>query len=257
MSNVRATLAIARVTFIDIVRGKIFYSAIAFAIVLIGIGFLASRLTYIKQDRMILDFGLSILTIILATLSTVLGSVLIPMEFDRRTVFVALSKPIARWQFLLGKALGLQAALTINWLLLCAASSVIFMKADGVISSAHVWAAFFSLVQACVLAMLAITVSIHSTPMLASIISIGVYLAGVNASQFRFLAPRMDSEIARTFVGAVSQIIPSFETFNLGFKATYGIPLSAEYIMGALAYGFFLFLIFFVSGVWLLNRRET
>src|SRR5690242_7867937 len=97
------TSAVSRVTFFEIIRDKVLYNIILCAFLLFGVGFLASRLMILDQQRVVLNFGVSALSISCTMIGTFTGAAMLAREFDRRTIFVALSRPISRFQFVLGK----------------------------------------------------------------------------------------------------------------------------------------------------------
>src|SRR3954451_1759967 len=93
------TPAIAKVTFTEILRDKILYNVLFCAFLLFGMGLLTSRLTFIRPERVVLDFGLSAVNISCTMIAVFIGAGMIGREFERRTVHLALSHPISRAQF--------------------------------------------------------------------------------------------------------------------------------------------------------------
>ena len=58
------------------------------------------------------DFSLMSVSLFGVIIAVVLGVNLLHQELGRKTIFNILSKPVARWQFIVGKFLGLLATLT-------------------------------------------------------------------------------------------------------------------------------------------------
>ena len=56
---------------------------------------------------MVLDIGLASISLFSVVIAVFLGSSLLYKEIERKTLYVILPKPIARWEFLLGKYLGI------------------------------------------------------------------------------------------------------------------------------------------------------
>jgi ABC-type transport system involved in multi-copper enzyme maturation permease subunit len=111
--------AIGKVTFLEMIRDRVFYNVVLCAFVLLGLGYLGSKLTFVRPNRVVLDFGISAIFLACALVAIFYCSGLINKEIERRTIHVALCHPISRDQFVYGKFLGLSWVVTLNWLALC------------------------------------------------------------------------------------------------------------------------------------------
>ncbi|MEO7162097.1 MAG: hypothetical protein ABI041_04185, partial [Bdellovibrionia bacterium] len=81
-STVAVTRAVGWVTFLEIIRDKVLYNIILCAGLLLSVGFLASRLTFIRPERVILNFGLTGVTLSCAMIAIFTGAGLLSKEFD-------------------------------------------------------------------------------------------------------------------------------------------------------------------------------
>lgn len=115
--------AIAQNTFREAVRDRVLYAFFVFAAAVI----LGSRLlAYVSvgdKGKVVADVGLAAVSVLGVLIAIFIGTGLIHKEIDKRTAYTILSKPVARWEFVLGKYLGLAAVVTVNWL----AMSVFFL----------------------------------------------------------------------------------------------------------------------------------
>ncbi len=75
------------------------YNIFIFTVLLLGMGFLAPGSRSSSLGRIVLDFGMTAINLAGAMLATFGGSLLLPREFERRTLYVALSKPLSRPEF--------------------------------------------------------------------------------------------------------------------------------------------------------------
>lgn len=177
-------------------------------------------------------------------------------EFDRRTIFVALARPISRLQFVLGKFLGLCAVLLLNWLFLSVVAALLFVSLGGKIVPTTLYAFFFLWVQSCFLAAFGIFLSSFTTTSIAVMGVIGLYLIGNNVDPLRQVLEKSKEEwVQRIFVPLVD-LIPNLSHFNLGFTVTYGLDLEAGFVTKSLLYAvaWIVPLLYFTGR--LLNRRE-
>lgn len=260
------TVAVSRsvgwVTFLEIIRDKILYNIILCSFLLLGIGFLGSRLSGIRQGRIILDFGLTAVSISCAMIAMFTGAALIGREYDRRTIFVALSRPISRFQFILGKYAGLCGVLFLNWLLLVISYFLILWQTAGsevtdLISATWFWAVGLVFVQSMTLAAIAVFFSSFTTTSLSVIFTLGLYLVGNNVSQLRLLAAKAETEMGAALFKLSAALIPNLEHFNLGTKVSYGLPVSTSFALGSVGYGILLISASLIAAGIFLNKREA
>jgi len=102
-----AILAIALNTFREAVRDRVLYSMLLFAVGLILFALVLGRIAPYEQLRLTTDVGLAAISLMTVLLAIVLGGTNLYKEIERKTVYFILPQPIARWQFLAGKFLGL------------------------------------------------------------------------------------------------------------------------------------------------------
>lgn len=228
----QAVGAIAVVSAKEILRDRILYNVLVVSILVLIATYATSQVSFIASSRIIIDFGLTALQITGAALAILLGSGLIPREFERRTMFVSLARPITRPQFVFGKFAGLGIVLALNWALLSAvyiAMIAVNPPPGGLLASLPtlIWALGLSLFQALLASSVSILFSTFSTVSVSVMLSIGLYLIGNNTQYLRLLAAQTDSSFSAWVLKIISFLMPNYDLFNLGFKVTYALPLAA------------------------------
>jgi ABC-type transport system involved in multi-copper enzyme maturation permease subunit len=249
------------VTFLEIVRDKILYSFVMLAFLLLGIGLLASKLTFVRPDRVILNFGMTAVHLSCVLVAVFTGASQLGREFERRTFFVALSRPISRFEFIVGKFAGLSLVQAANWALL-ALSYLIILGLVGKdlgseISSSLAWGLILVLAEALVMTASALMLSTFTTTSIASMLTVGLYLVGTNISQIRLIASRTRNPVASGALDVLANVLPNLENFNLGFKVTYGLPTPFTFGAGNFVYGI-LFSLYAVTlaGIFIYHREN-
>src|SRR5512134_1429646 len=116
----RRILSIAANTFRETIRNKILYAILAFALFVIGITFFLADLSVGELTRIIVDVGLASIHIFGVVTAVFIGITLISQEVERKTVYLILSKSVPRWEFIVGKAMGLSATLALTTLAMAA-----------------------------------------------------------------------------------------------------------------------------------------
>jgi ABC-type transport system involved in multi-copper enzyme maturation permease subunit len=256
ISIVRPVLAIARVTFLEIILDKVLYNFLLVAFLLICMSYLASQFTFIGQDRVVLDFGMSAINLSCAVIGVFQGASMLAKEYERRTIFVALARPISRLQFIAGKYLGLTAVLFLNWLLLTLTEVFLFLSLGGTPNATIFYGMAFLWVQACVLAAFAVFFSSFTTTSISVMLVIGLYLIGNNVEPLRQVIEKSKTEWIKVVVLPLVNLIPNLSHFNLGFLVTYGLELEDGFAWRSVAYGILWILPLVLLTGKLLDRRE-
>lgn len=94
-------------TFREAVRDKILYGVLGLGCTVLLLTLALAELSLNQEQRVVLDVGLASISFFSVVIAVFLGSSLLYKEMERKTLYVILPKPIHRWQFLLGKYLGI------------------------------------------------------------------------------------------------------------------------------------------------------
>ena len=231
--------AISINTFREAIRNKILYSVLLFVALLLGASAFFGSVTIGDQAQVIKDCGLFSLSFFGAVLTIITGVTLLNKELKQKTIYNILSKPVARWEFMLGKHLGL--TLTVS--LLVTFMGVGLFTFVGIFEQRADWLLF----QGIVLSIFEVTVlasvvmffsSMAVTTTLPGILTLGTYLAGHSIDYLTyFVADQQENAGAAVFVvKAFSWILPDLTLFNQNSAIVYGTPVSAEHFLYAFIY---------------------
>jgi hypothetical protein len=115
--------ALAGNTLTGLVRLKVFYFLLLFALLLIGTSPFLAQLTFQQEFQILKDVSLGAMSIFSSLLAIVATAQLIPRDLEERTIYTILAKPVPRYEYLLGKLLGVLLLLALSIL----AMSVLFL----------------------------------------------------------------------------------------------------------------------------------
>ena len=107
-------LSIARNTFKEAIRNRILYVILIFALILIGFSGVVSELTISSREKIIKSLGFMAINLFGVAIAVFVGVSLVYNELEKKTIYTIVSKPIGRWQFLLGKYFGLLLTVWVN-----------------------------------------------------------------------------------------------------------------------------------------------
>jgi hypothetical protein len=118
-------LSIARTTFTELVRQKVFYFLVIFALVTIGGSIFAEKISSTSnlmgaQFQMLKDTSLGSMSIFTALLAILATANFLPKDLEDRTIYTTLSKPVPRFAYLMGKLGGILLMLALAVLLMTA-----------------------------------------------------------------------------------------------------------------------------------------
>ena len=117
--------AIATNTQLELYRLKVFYFLLIFALLIIGSSAFMIDFTFQEQFQLIKDVSLGAMSIFTWLLAVLATAMLLPKDIEDRTLYTILAKPVPRFEYLIGKLLGVLLMLLVSTLLM----SVIFVIA--------------------------------------------------------------------------------------------------------------------------------
>lgn len=232
MSAIRA---IAALTVKEAIRNKILYLLLVFSLALISFSLIMGELTIGDELKIIKDLGLSSIHFFGILITIFIGIGLIFQEMEKRTIYIVLSKPLRRYQFLLGKFLGLAVTLfLVLTTLVLLFYGVLYLKGDP---SPKLLLAFFSMyLEWLMIAAIAILFSSFSTPLLSGMLTLTAFLAGHLTDGLLLLQGRIQSPVFGKILSGMFYALPNLELLNLRTQVVHDLPISAQFLLGAVLY---------------------
>src|ERR1700680_199560 len=110
--------AITANTLTELTRQKVFYVLLIFALLLIGSSIFMAHLAFQQEFQILKDVALGAVSIFTSLLAIVATARLIPQDIEDRTIYTVLAKPVARFEYLIGKLAGVLLLLAIGTLVM-------------------------------------------------------------------------------------------------------------------------------------------
>jgi len=254
-----STLAIARIFFREAIRDRILNLIWLFAIGMLGLSLFMGDLSAGQELKVVKDLGLGVINFLLVLVAIMIGSNAIYKEIDKRTIYVVLAKPISRWQFLLGKFVGLLGVLALLAVAMGAAYYVLLFLMQGTreLNPLYACAIGMMILESAVVAAIAILFSTITSPTLSAIYVLGVYLVGHNTETILHFGDRGE---APGYVRAIGQVLyhvlPNLETLNIKNQVVYGHGIATIEGLWATAYAVGLIAVFLTLATVAFVTRE-
>jgi ABC-type Na+ efflux pump permease subunit len=116
--------AITTNTLTGLTRLKIFHLLLLFALLLIGGSIFMAQMTFQQEFQVLKDIALGAMSLFTSLLAVLATARLLPQDLEDRTAYTILAKPVSRFEYLIGKLLGVLLLLAIS---LAAMSALFFV----------------------------------------------------------------------------------------------------------------------------------
>ncbi len=238
-------VAIASNTFRETVRDKILYNLILFALIMILSSILLGQLTLGNEEKIILDLGLSSISIFGMLIAIFIGIGLVHKELEKRTVYALLAKPVHRYELILGKYLGLLFTLLVNVSVMTAGLELALLYTGKIGLGGYLRvlpAVFLIFLSLALTTALALLFSTFSTPALSALFTFFLWIIGHFGKDLQQFGSLAKSTLASWLCRVLSYVLPNLQNFSLidsrGILGSAGstIAINAPAIAGSTAY---------------------
>ena len=251
--------AIASNTLLELVRLKVFYFMLIFALLNIGSSAFMVKFSFQQQFQVLKDVSLGAMSIFTWLLATLATAMLLPKDIEDRTLYTILAKPVPRLEYLLGKLLGVLSLLFIAISLMSVLFVIVLYAREQIVMAeamksyppgqeldaaiAEIRASTFNVnllpgiviiyLKAALCAALTLLLSTFASSWIFTImVSVMMYLIGHVQPIAReyWLAEATGgadpSPLLKAFLGFVALIFPDFQLFNLVDDIVVGNAIS-------------------------------
>ena len=204
---------------------------------MIGGSVLVADLAIGETDKIIRDVGLAAISIFGLLIAIFIGIGLIYKEIERKTIYTIASKPVARWEFLVGKYLGLVGTLATEVLIMSVAFAATLLMMGAEIPGALIPAIWLTFMEMAVVTAVATLFGCFTSPMLSALFTIGLTLIGKFSQDLLLIGQKSESALVTTVTEVAYRVFPDLARFDLRTEAAYGLPVDWEYVAYATGYG--------------------
>jgi len=280
--------AIARNTFTELVRQKIFYFLLVFGVCALGFSIAFSQIGFGAEFQMLKDFCLGAMSIFTTLLAILATANFLPKDLEDRTIYTLLAKPVPRYAYLLGKLLGMLGLLFLFVLLMSIVfCAVLWFREQTALAAARAEMAGASpeqlhqalkeitdqtfnfnlipgilviFIKAALLASLTLFVSTFSTSYLFTVMSTAaIYFIGHLQATAReaWMPPGLDASLpVRLLVLVVALLFPDLQAFSLNDDVIAGAAIPLDIFLQTFALGWVYVTVYFALAGFVFAGRE-
>lgn len=228
--------SIAFNTFRENLRDKLLYNLLIFALLMIGSSLILMRLTLGEFHRLILDIGLGSINFFGVLIAIFIGIGLVSKEIEKKTIYTIVSKPVARFQFLLGKYLGLSFTLLINTAIMTAGLLAVLYVQDVPVHGVLFKALGMIMLEFMVITAVALLFSTFSSATFSAIFTLALYVIGHLTPDLKTFGEKMGG-LGETILEGMYYVLPNLDRFNLKGHVTHQIDVPTGDLFMIAVYG--------------------
>lgn len=249
---------IARNTFREAVRDRVLYNLIAFTLLLSGAAIFVGQISIDIERLVVVNLGLTAVSLFGVVIAIFIGIGLVSKEIEKRTLYTVLSRPVRRWEFIVGKFFGLAGTLVVNTFFMAIGvfAALLYVAHKFSFSDAQILIAlYFIILEFLIICSLALLFSSFSSPLLSAVFAFSLFVIGSFADDLRGFAA-LTHGFTRWFATAAAYLVPNFSTLNVISAVAHRQPLGAQLIAQNTAYALFYTAMALSGAVLIFERRN-
>ena len=248
--------ALALNTFKEAVRNKVFYLLVVLGVTTALSSQIISMLTLGDRVKVLKDVGLASIDFFCVLIAVFTGINLVHKEIDKKTLYNIISKPISRSSFILGKFLGLALTLLVALVSMAAIFFVFLLLSSGGFDPGILLYFLLLYLQLLIITSISLVFSSFSTPILASIFTISLYLIGQVTWTFNEFKHKLVKPLEKIIAYIFYYILPNLEKFNIKNEVVMKVKLDNYLILTAILYGLGYTAALLLLTILIFNRKE-
>lgn len=251
-------LHIASNTFREAVRDRVLYNLIAFALLLSGAAIFIGQISIEIERLVVVNLGLTAVSLFGVVIAIFIGIGLVSKEIEKRTLYTVLSRPVRRWEFIVGKFFGLAGTLVVNTFFMAIGVFAALLYVAHKFASADAFilvALYFIILEFLILCALALLFSSFSSPLLSAVFTFSLFIIGSFADDLRGFAA-MTHGITRWIATGAAYLVPNFSTLNVITAVAHQQAVGGQLILLNTLYALFYTAMALSGAVLIFERRN-
>ena len=225
-------------------------------------------------SKLVKDICVTAISIFGVLITIFISASVVPNEVEQRTIYTVLSKPVRRFQYLLGKFIGVQLIVIVNLLLMTALFFIAIYAKERIAPTLLLWSTLLTYFEFLIVSSFTFAVSCTATSaVLPTIAGLFIYITGNLTTYLQDvyaksgqISPDSDqfAAIVDEWIGRIAHwlylMLPNLQYFSLKNEILYlqpNDPLPQEFLIANLvAYGLIYALAGYLIAYWIFWRKE-
>lgn len=224
-----------------------------------------------ELHKVAVDINLSSINLAGLLLTFFVSVNLIDKDIDKHTIYCVLSKPFSRFEYILGKYLGLMLIIVTAFCILtmCSTITIFILKSQYTTwFSKFLWIEFYKAIYAGLLmffilnAIVIFFSTITTSSFITLLLSILTYIAGQTIEEaviFLKTSSAKEMVISQSIdklINIIQYILPNLSVFDLNIQASHAIIISNNYIIAITFYALVYTCVLITAASMIFNKKE-
>lgn len=258
LKDLKIIFILAKNTFREMIRDRIFYIVISIAVLLIGFSVALGFLSFFEQFYITSHFSLMGIQLTSVSLCILIGCGLINREMEKKTILTVMIHSVDRWHFIIGKILGMIFVVTVILFLL---SGVFFVVLWGLLKNLSFIKGFLLsfygiFLESILIIAFSLLVSSFLRLFMAVISSVSFFLIGHFENTLHFFIEKSESFIFVFFAKLMVIVFPDLEKFNWRSVLVYKELPSLKEILQSSVYSFSYFILMTSLALLIFRKKD-
>lgn len=200
------------------IKTRMYLILLIFSLILIFIGLLLTGLSGFEQPyRVLVNTGFSMIELFCLLIILLNSAWIVLQDIENKSIYLILSKPISRFQYIVNKYLGFLCVIIMNVLFMSLIHLVFIKISRGEINYFQYILVIFSIILkvgliSAITLFLVISMTSHTAAVITSLL---IWIAGHFLNEFKFILEKNTNFMIKTFMRIIYYLIPNFQYFNL------------------------------------------
>ena len=275
LTSLRGTWTIAVYTWRQGMRQKILIAFLLLSVLVIfGSSFLTAFLTQTTgtdtevdiEAKLIKDICVTTISIFGMLITIFISASVVPGEVQNKVVYTVLSKPVRRFQYLLGKFIGVQLIVILNLVLMGGLFFIALYAKQHILPTLLLWSILLTYFEFLVVSAFTFAVSCSaSSPVLPTIAGLFIYITGNLTEYLKDVYNRAGQtgqwfdELIGKLAHGLYQILPNLQNFSMKTQILYlqpNDPPKDVQFPNLIAYGLAYAVAGYILAYWIFRRKE-
>lgn len=243
-------------TFREAIRNKILYGIGFFAVAIFLFSLVLGELSLYEQERVIRDVGMTFMMLMGIVLGAYTGIGILHKEIDRKIIYTILSKPIRRYQVIIGRFLGITLTLFVELAAMFAVFLILLAVRSMNIDPTLFQAFWLIYIESLVVAAAALMFSTFSSTMLSSLMTAGFVVIASLYQQIEHYAEINKAMEIRAAMHAAQFLLPNFGHFDVSTQVSYALAIPASHVAWSSFHGLTYIVVLICIAAVIMEKRD-
>lgn len=254
--------AIAANTFREALRNRAFLGLLVMTLSFLIFSMVMAELAVRgEKARVVQDFGLFSMSLFGVLIAIVMGVILVYKELEKKTIYTIIPKPVRRWEFILGKYLGMLGLLFVEVAVMALVWLFVLWSKDATINADTFKAIVLIFFEIALVSSIAVFFSAFSSPILSGVFTAGIFTLGrtayivgdmLEAKKGLFVDFPEFRPLGELYVATC----PNLTAFNVSQDLLLDIPVQTSYVFASGLYALSYVVFFLCLAMLLFERRD-